>query len=52
MAARERGIRVISLEHFLRYLGFKPKGAKPVPDRDVPYRLKSKSAQAAVFGGR
>jgi len=39
--ARERGIRVVSLSDFLKYLGYSPDRRVFVPVSDVPYRLKS-----------
>jgi hypothetical protein len=39
--ARERGIRVVSLSDFLKYIGYKSDRRIFVPGSDVPYRLKS-----------
>src|SRR5579859_2691317 len=48
-AARARGVRVVSLEDFLKYLGYKRDQRKVVPGRDVPNRVKPKSPRAAAF---
>ena len=47
-AARERGVRVVSLGDFLTYIGYKPHRRLFVPGSDVPYNLKSGSASPAV----
>ena len=51
-AAREQGVRVISLADFLPYIGFKPKRVF-VPGRDVLYDLKAggRSAMNGPFSG-
>ncbi len=47
-AARERGVRVISLSDFLTYIGYKSQRRLFIPGGDVPYNLKSGSQSAAV----
>jgi hypothetical protein len=39
--ARERGIRIVSLSDFLKYIGYKSDRRLFVPGSDVPHRLKS-----------
>jgi hypothetical protein len=47
-AARERGVRVVSLSDFLTYIGYKQQRRLFVPGGDVPYNLKSGSHSASV----
>jgi hypothetical protein len=50
-AARERGVRVLSLSDFLVYIGYKQQRRLFVPGGDVPYKLKSGSHSASVNEG-
>ncbi|MBI3865589.1 MAG: hypothetical protein HY290_27260 [Planctomycetia bacterium] len=47
-AARERGVRVVSLSDFLTYIGYKNQRRLFVPGGDVPYNLKSGAHSAGV----
>jgi hypothetical protein len=47
-AARERGVRIISLSDFLVYIGYKPQRRLFVPGGDVPYMLKAGAHSASV----
>lgn len=47
-AARERGVRVVSLGDFLNYMGYKPQRRLFVPGGDVPWNLKSGSQSGSV----
>ncbi len=47
-AARERGVRVVSLSDFLTYIGFKAHRRLFVPGSDVPWNLKSGAASGSV----
>jgi hypothetical protein len=47
-AARERGVRVVSLSDFLSYIGYKQQRRLFVPGSDVPYNLKSGAHSTAV----
>jgi hypothetical protein len=47
-AARERGVRVLSLGDFISYIGYVSQRRLFVPGEDAPYKLKSGSASAAV----
>jgi hypothetical protein len=47
-AARERGVRVVSLSDFLNYIGHKQQRRLFQPGSDVPYNLKSGSHSTAV----
>jgi hypothetical protein len=47
-AARERGVRIVSLSDFLSYIGYKSQRRLSVPGGESPYKLKSGSTS----GGR
>ncbi|MGE5195603.1 MAG: hypothetical protein ACM3U2_24180 [Deltaproteobacteria bacterium] len=47
-AARERGVRVLSLSDFLVYIGYKQQRRLFVPGGDIPYKLKAGSHSASV----
>jgi len=47
-AARERGVRVLSLGDFVSYIGYVPRSRLFIPGNDAPYKLKSGSASASV----
>jgi hypothetical protein len=47
-AARERGVRVLSLSDFLVYIGYKTQRRLFVPGGDVPYNLNAGSHSASV----
>jgi hypothetical protein len=47
-AARERGVRIVSLGDFLNYIGYKSQRRLFVPGSDVPYNLKSGAHSTAV----
>ena len=47
-AARERGVRVVSLSDFLKYIGYKQQKRLFVPGSDVPYNLKSGAHSTGV----
>jgi hypothetical protein len=47
-AARERGVRVLSLSDFLVYIGYKTQRRLFVPGGDVPYNLTAGSHSASV----
>ena len=47
-AARERGVRVLSLSDFLVYIGYKSQRRLFVPGGDVPYNLNAGSHSASV----
>ncbi|MBS0266755.1 MAG: hypothetical protein JSS02_32810 [Planctomycetes bacterium] len=47
-AARERGVRVVSLSDFLAYVGYKQQRRLFIPGTDVPYNLKSGSHSTGV----
>jgi hypothetical protein len=47
-AARERGVRVLSLSDFLVYIGYKSQRRLFVPGGDVPFRLKAGAHSTAI----
>jgi hypothetical protein len=47
-AARERGVRMVSMGDFLSYIGYKSQRRLFVPGSDVPYNLKSGSHSTGV----
>ncbi len=47
-AARERGVRILSLSDFTNYIGYVSQRRLFVPGEDMPYKLKSGAASAAV----
>lgn len=47
-AARERGVRVVSLSDFLTYVGYKSQRRLFIPGSEVPYNLKSGAHSAGV----
>jgi hypothetical protein len=47
-AARERGVRVVSMGDFLSYIGYKSQRRLFVPGSDVPYNLKSGAHSTGV----